>query len=68
MSCLDDPKMPDDPNQEWDIVTYDIDGYTVRLSWLGLTPRFQILGTGLPIFRNTVEVRHAIDQLIGVHA
>jgi hypothetical protein len=64
MNSWDEQRMPDDPMQEWDIVTYEIDGYEVRLSWLQLAPRFQILGTDLPLFSSTFDVRSAIDQLI----
>lgn len=68
MIGLEDPRMPDDSNQEWDIVTYEVDGFTVRLSWLGLTPQFKILGTDLPVFHSTVDLRRARQQLIGATA
>jgi hypothetical protein len=67
MTCLDEPRMPDDPSVEWDIVTYEVDGYQVRLSWQQTTPRFQILGTDA-VFSNTFDLRNAIDQLIGAPA
>ena len=55
--------MPADPTEAWDVREWDSRGYTVRLSWFGLTPRFQILGTDL-VFSNTFDTHTAISALI----